>query len=355
MEGASQDLLALLERLAPGTPMREAFGRVIQQGSGLLVVLGDGPSVDAVCTGGFTLDEAHFTPARLAELAKMDGAIVVDDSTTILTRANVHLMPDSSISTDETGSRHRTAERVAKQTGKPVVSISDERAVATLFLGDSKHELENPAQLTAKVNQQLQTLERFRRRLDEAEARATELEITDLMTYRWVVTLLQRAELVARIGEQVERDLVGLGGEGTLARLQLADLVQGVSETRYLVVRDYAKRLTKKTVATTLEALAALPTAELQNPETVAGALGFDHPDLHARPRGLRLLSQVPRLPESVQESVVKHFGDIQKVLRASVEDLSKVNGVGRARAQQLRNFVDRLADFVGQWDEGIG
>lgn len=335
--------------------MREAFGRVIQQGKGLLVVLGDGPTVDAVCTGGFALEDAPFTPARLAELAKMDGAIVVDDSTTTITRANVHLMPDSSISTDETGSRHRTAERVAKQTGKPVVSISEDRAIATLFHGESKHELESPGQLTAKVSSQLSTLERFRRRLDEAETRADELEISDLMTYRWVVTLLQRAELVARIGKQIERDLVGLGGEGTLAKLQLADLLQGVAETRYLVVRDYAKRLTKKTVKTTLDALAALPTAALQEPEAVAGALGFEHPDLHARPRGLRLLSQVPRVPESVQESVVKHFGDVQKLLRASVEDLSKVSGVGRARAQQIWNFLDRLADRVGQMDEGIG
>jgi len=355
MDSTTPELLQLLERLAPGTPMREAFGRVIQQGNGLLVVLGDGSTVDAVCTGGFELDDAHFTPARLAELAKMDGAIVVDDTTTKLKRANVHLMPDSSIATDETGSRHRTAERVAKQTGKPVVSISEDRAVATLFHGDAKHELESPAELTAKVNQQLHTLERFRRRLDEAEVRATELEVTDLMTYRWVVTLLQRAELVARIGEQVERDLVGLGGEGTLARLQLADLMQGVGETRYLVVRDYAKRLTKKTVTSTLDALAALSTNALQDSETVANALGFEHPDLHARPRGLRLLSQVPRVPEAVQEAVVKHFGDLQKLLRASVEDLSKVNGVGRARAQQVWNFMDRLAEVAGQWDEGIG
>jgi len=335
--------------------MREAFGRVIQQGNGLLVVLGDGSEVDSVCTGGFDLLDAQFTPARLAELAKMDGAIVVDDATTRLTRANVHLMPDSSIATGETGSRHRTAERVAKQTGKPVVSISEDRAVATLFHGESKHELESPAELTTKVNQQLHTLERFRRGLDEAETRATELEITDLMTYRWVVTLLQKAELVARIADQVERDLVGLGGEGTLARLQLADLMQGVGETRYLVVRDYAKRLTKKTVAATLDALAGLSTNALQEPETVATALGFEHPDLHTRPRGLRLLSQVPRVPETVQSDVVKHFGDLQRLLRASVEDLSKVSGVGRARAQQLWNFLDRLAELAGQSDDGLG
>lgn len=355
MNGTPSDLLALLQRLAPGNPMREAFGRVIQQGNGLLVVLGDGPTVDEVCTGGFELKNTVFSPARLAELAKMDGAIVVDDSGTLITRANVHLMPDPSITTDETGSRHRTAERVAKQTGKPVVSISEDRAVATLFHGEAKQELESPAELTTKVNQQLHTLERFRRRLDEAEVRATHLEVTDVMTYRWVVTLLQRAELVVRIGEQIERDLVGLGGEGTLGRLQLADLMQGVDEIRYLVVRDYAKRLTSKTVATTLDALAALSTDELQHPVAVAAALGFEHPDLHARPWGLRLLSQVPRIPDPVQEAVVKHFGDLQKLLQASVEELSKVSGVGRARAQDLWNFMDRLAEVAGQRDEGIG
>ncbi len=351
MRETDLELLTTLERLAPGTPLREAFGRIIQHGNGALVVLGHGPGVDAICTGGFQLKDSSFTMARLAELAKMDGAIVVSDDCERILRANVHLIPDPSMPTDETGSRHRTAERAARQTGKPVISISEDRAVATLFFGNEKHELESPQALTGRVNQALQTVERFRRRLDDAEERLTRLEVADLMTYRSVILVLQRAELVNRISAEVRRDSVGLGAEGKLVRLQLADLLQGSDELRVLVVRDYVKKLTKTSVASAIEALETISTEELQDSVLVANALDFDHPDAQASPRGLRLLSQIPRLPESVQEEVARHFGDFHKLLYASVDDLDKVSGVGRTRALQLRRFFDRLTDHHGLLD----
>ncbi len=238
----NSDLLEILHRLAPGSRLRDAFGRIIQHANGALVILGDNELVDSICTGGFVLENAPFSVARLAELAKMDGAIVVSDDGEHITRANVHLMPDAKITTNETGSRHRTAERAAKQTRKPVVSISEDRLVATLFYLDEKHDLESPTLLAAKVNQSLASLERFRRRLDEAEERMTRLEISDTNTYRWVITVLQRAELVIRIADQVERDSVGLGGEATLPLVQLSDMLTGVEELREVVVADYAPR-----------------------------------------------------------------------------------------------------------------
>jgi len=343
--------LQTIQRLAPGTPIRIAFGRIIQEENGALVVLGDGPEVQAICSGGFDLSATEFSSAKLAELAKMDGAIVLDDSWTKILRANVHLLPDSSIATVETGARHRTAERVAVQTGKPVVAVSEDRRVATVFLHEVRQELQDPTDLMASVNQSLSTLERVRRRLDEVEERLTPLEVSDMVTYRRVVVLVQRAELVRRIGDSIEEDLIGLGGAGDLARLQLTDLMQGVVELRDLVVRDYVRPLRVGTVERRLKRLEAIPTAELHEPDAVAEALGFEHLDERAEPLGIRVLNQVPRLPETIRDGVAKHFRSLQKMMSASAADLDSVAGVGKARAQELRRVFDRLQESVRSWD----
>ncbi len=344
-------LLQTLQRLAPGTALRDALSRIIQHRNGALIVLGNGDEVTDICSGGFELTDSDFTPARLAELAKMDGAIVLDDPWQKILRVNVHLLPDPAVPTRETGARFRTAERVARQTGKPVVAVSEDRRTATLFLGGDKHELQSPTALAAEVNQELLTLERFRRRFDEAVERLDRLELADLTSYRAVVQVVQRAELVRRIGQDIEKDAVGLGGEGGLVTLQLADLLHGVSDLRNQVIKDYARPVTAKRFAEALRSLERLPTADLSSPELVAGALGFDHPDTHSRPLGIRLLAQVPRLPDAVREEIVKHFKDFQKMLHASVDDLDEVAGVGRTRALQLRRLFDRMIDSIRVWD----
>lgn len=347
----SDEFLQTIQRLAPGTPIRRAFSRIIQEENGALVVLGDGPEVAAICSGGFDLADSEFSPARLAELAKMDGAVVLDDSWSRILRANVHLLPDPKIGTVETGARHRTAERVAVQTGKPVVAISEDRRVATLFLHELRQELQDPTDLMASVDQSLSTLERFRRRLDEAEERLTPLEVSDLVTFRWVVVLVQRAELVRRIGDSIREDIIGLGGAGDLAHLQLTDLLQGVAELRDLVVRDYVRPLRAGTADRRLARLESVPTAELHEPAAVAEALGFAHLDERAEPLGIRVLDQVPRLPESIRDGVAKHFRSLQKMLAASAAELDAVAGVGKTRAQELRRVLDRIQDSARMWE----
>lgn len=343
--------LQTIERLAPGTPLRRALTRIIQEENGALVVLGSGPEVDGICSGGFNLDDSEFSPARLAELAKMDGAIVLDDTWTRILSANVHLLPDPAIETVETGARHRTAERVARQTGKPVVAVSEDRRVATLFLGERKQELQDPTALTASINQSLSTLERFRRRLDVAAERLTPLEVSGVITYRWVVILVQRAELVRRIGAEIAEEIIGLGGAGALVHLQLADLLQGVVPLRDMVVRDYVRPLRAGTADRKLRTLEAVPTSELHDPEVVASALGFEHLDAHAEPLGVRILGQVPRLPDSVRWQIAKHFRGISKLLDAEANDLAAVSGVGATRARELRSFFDKLQNSVRAWE----
>ncbi|MDX1469369.1 MAG: DNA integrity scanning diadenylate cyclase DisA [Acidimicrobiia bacterium] len=339
-----------LERLAPGTPMRDALERVIQQGKGGLVVLGSSKSVMSASSGGFKLNGTSFTPARLAELAKMDGGIILDDSWGSILRCNVHFVPDGSIPTDETGARHRTAERMAIETGKPVVAVSEGRKVATLFYKDQKIELRSPTDVVAHINQELQSLDRLRSRLDEAESVLTGLELAGLSTYRAAVTVIQRAELVDRLGLTVMAQARTLGDEASIVTLQLSDILSGVEDLRSHVLTDYVKPLRKGSVDRALQRLAELSSPEIEDPARVGKELGFPDLDEPAEARGHRILSKVARLPDPVREEIVRHFGSVTKLLKASEPQLTDVEGVGDARASQLRSFLDRLAASAPDW-----
>lgn len=340
-----------LERLAPGTPMRRALERVIQQGKGGLVVLGDGPKVATASSGGFRLKGASFTPARLAELSKMDGGIVLDDSWNIILEANVHFIPDGAIPTDETGARHRTAERLAVETAKPVVAVSEGRKVATLFFGEEKIELAQPTEVAAHVNQELQSLDRLRNRLDEAENKLTRLEVADLSTYRSAVTVIQRAALVDRLGRLITSRALTLGDEDRIMTLQLNDLLSGVDRTMRLVLQDYLRPLRVNAVRRAIQTVDGFTGSDIEDPVSVGRQLGFPDLDDPAEARGHRVLAQVGRLPDSVREDIVRYFGSLSKVLRANEDQLTVVEGVGETRATQLRSFFDRLQAQSHEWE----
>jgi len=341
--------LQILRTLAPGTPLRNAIELILRQGSGALVVLGYGADVESICSGGFHLNGTDFSPARLAELAKMDGAVVCDGAAEVIYRANVHLIPDPTIATSETGTRHRTAERAAMQTGHPVVVVSEGRSQASLYTRAGKYQLRSPTDLLAQANQNLATLERFRRRLTEVENRLTQLEVDDIATSRDVVLFMQRAALVRRIAANLEHYTVELGRDGKLAQIQLADLVSGLSETALLVYEDYA-RTSPPDPAQPLDLLAVLDTEHLSEPQRVAAQLDLGPLDSLARARGYRILDRVPRLPDAVKRSLVEHFGSLQRLLHATVSELDDVEGVGRTRARQLRHYFDRLLDTNRGW-----
>ncbi len=331
--------------------MRRALDRIIQQGKGGLVVLGSSAEVAVASSGGFKLTGSTFTPARLAELSKMDGGIVLDDTWGTILEANVHFIPDGSLPTDETGARHRTAERLAAETGKPVVAVSEGRKVATLFYEGQKVELAQPAEVAAHVNQDLQSLDRLRGRLDEAENRLIRLEVTGLATYRAAVTVIQRAELVDRLGRMVAARAVTLGDEGRVVVVQLNDLISGVDHTVRLVLLDYVRPIRPGSVERALETLDGLSGSDLEDPSRVGKELGFPDLDDPAEPRGHRVLSQVGRLPDSVRDEIIRHFGSVSRLLRADEEQLLAVEGVGETRARQLRRFFDRLQSSAQEWE----
>ena len=331
--------------------MRRALERIIQQGKGGLVVLGSSDAVSAASSGGFKLNGATFTPARLAELSKMDGGVILDDTWGMILEANVHFVPDGSIHTEETGARHRTAERLAVETGKPVVAVSEGRKVATLFYNHEKMELAQPAEVAAHVNQELQSLDRLRGRLDEAETRLTRLEATGLSTYRSAVTVVQRAALVERLGRLISSRAATLGDEDRIVTFQLNDLLAGVDRTMRLVLQDYLRPLRSGSVQRAIDEIEGLTVIELGDPAQVGKALGFPDLDDPAEARGHRVLSQVGRLPDSVREDIVRYFGTVSKVLRASEDQLLGVEGVGDTRAEQLMSFFERLQAQALEWE----
>jgi len=341
------DALALV---APGCPLREGLERVLLAKRGALVVVGDDASVLSICTGGFLLD-AEFSPHRLSELAKMDGAIVVSADASRIARANVHLMPNPSIATTETGTRHRTAERVAKSIDVPVMSVSAAMGIVTVYRGAERHVLQPAARLHERVNQALQTMHRFRHRFDLAVTALSVLEVEDTVTVRDVIAVLQPAELVVRIAEEIEVSLVELGADGRLLRLQLDELVDGVEEVRQLVVRDYTQTEAPGGAASadSLVELSAVPTESLLDPWRVAASVGLlpTQLDLDAslEPRGFRMLHRLPRFPEAVVDRIVEHFAGLQRIMRASVTELEQVGGVGSHRARTVKEGLARLAE----------
>jgi diadenylate cyclase len=292
-----------------------------------------------------------FSAPRLAELAKMDGGIVLDDTWDRILAANVHFIPDPELPTDETGSRHRTAERLASQTGKPVVSVSEGRRLATLFFDGRKVELARPTVQAARANQDLHTLERLRRRLDDSDERLTLLEVTGLATYRSVVHVLQQGELVRRIGRQIETQTVTLGGEARLIAVQLAELTRGIEQLLTSTLADYLGGRRARFVPEAVESLAFLSDEELEDATLVGKAVGFGELDELARPRGVRLLARVGRLPEATREQLLRHFKTVERLFNSTAQELEQVEGIGEARAAMLRRYFDRWRAAAAAWD----
>ena len=340
----------VLAMVAPGTPLRDGLERILRGRTGGLVVLGLDRSLDNIARGGFAID-SDFTATRLRELAKMDGAIILERDASRILRAYANLVPDPSLPPAETGTRHSTADRVSRQTGIPVISVSKSMNTIAVYVSGRRHVLEESSAILARANQAIATLERYRMRLDEVSGTLSALEIEDLVTVRDVAVVAQRIEMVLRIAAEIEGYVLELGTDGRLLTLQLEELVAGVDQERILVVRDYTPSggRRQRRVEHALEALSALTSSDLLDLTAIARALGYasaeDLLDQPTSPRGYRLLARVPRLPEVIIDRLVTKFATLQRLLAAGIEDLQTVEGVGESRARSVREGLSRLAE----------
>ena len=336
-------LRSALQDIAPGTPLREGLERIQRSHTGGLIVLGVSPELEEMCSGGFDLD-IEFTASRLRELCKMDGAVIIDPTDWRIRKANVQLFPDQSIPTDESGMRHRTAQRTAYQTHLPVLSVSASMRLISIYVGKYHHIVEEPEALLSRANLAVDTLDRYSQRLDEVLQTLTILEMRDSATVRDVATVMQRMEMIRRITSEMNEYLEELGSEGRLLALQVDDLVRGSGSERALVLRDYTRDASA--VSTAEAALSELASDRLVDLAAIANVLGlgvYDPTDLDRtiQPRGVRALSLVPRLPWNVIKDITSHWENLADLREATVEDLQQIEGIGPYRAKLIRETLE--------------
>lgn len=344
-EQEQKELMEILKIMSPGTLLREGLDNILRAKTGGLIVLSDSNAILDMVDGGFSI-KSEYTPAYIYELAKMDGAIVISSDLKRILYANTQLMPNPSITTQETGTRHRTAQRVAKETGDIVVAISQRRNIITVYKDDIKYVLRESSDVLAKANQAIQTLEKYQLVLERVISNLNLLELQDLSTLLDVVTAIQRNEMVMRIVCEIETYICELGNEGRLISMQLGELIKGVEQEGVFLVRDYCSDAEKYLdVYRNIEKLSSVELLDLDMIAKVLGYGGVPLVDNLISTKGYRILNKIPRLPSAIIENLIKHFGELQVVMKASYDELDLVDGVGEARAKTIKNGLRRLKE----------
>ncbi len=348
-----EEILEVLKKIAPGTVLRAGLDNILKAKTGALIVLSENESVMNIVDGGFKLD-VDFTPANIYELCKMDGAIIVSSDIKKILRANVQLVPDSKIKTLETGTRHRTAERVAKQTNEIVICISQRRGIITIFKGDFRYVIKEIDAVNIEANQMLETLEKYKKVFDHTLNVLTEHEFDDIVFLELVANALYRSENVMRMKQEVERTIVELGNEGRLINMQLIELIDNVEQEERQIIQDYMvvnKKRKNKTPDGILEEIRKLDRKGLMDTEKIIKILGYEADnstellDRNVSPRGYRVLNKIPKMPQSVIDKIIDAFGSLQIVANASVSQLDDVDGIGERRAKIINQSLKRLQE----------
>ena len=339
----------VLKMIAPGTPIRDGLENILKAKTGALIVIADTKEVLDLVDGGFELN-VDYTSSRLYELAKMDGAIVISGDFKKILYANTQLIPSSSISTTETGTRHRTAERTAKQTGALVISISQRRSVITIFKENERYVLEDTSKVISKANQALQTVEKYKKVFDNKLATLNEYEFNDIVTLENVINALQRAEMVMKVVEEVKVAIYELGEEGRLLQMQLEELIGGLETEELLIIKDYlVTKNRRKTAEKTLQEIRTLQHEDLIVIDKIAKLLGYEdfdnYKEVGVYTRGYRILNKVPRMPANIVENLVKSFKSFQHILEADLEQLDAVEGIGEVRARTIKQALKRMQE----------
>ncbi|MGM7683937.1 DNA integrity scanning diadenylate cyclase DisA [Cytobacillus sp. Hm23] len=341
----SEQIVAdILKLIAPGTPIREGLDNVLRAKTGGLIVVGYNDKMKKLVDGGFQIN-CQFSPSYLYELAKMDGAIILNELGTKILISNAQLVPDSCIVVSETGMRHRTAERFAKQTGSLVIAISQRRNVITLYKADFRYVLKDIGVILTKANQAMQTLEKYHAVLNQSMTNLGALEFEEQVTFSEVLQVLHRIEMVLRIQNEIISYVTELGSEGRLIRLQMNELVAHIEEEAILLIKDYACEA-KEDIDAILLKIQKLSSSELLDDYLLLKLLGYPQNtniDKGVIPRGYRALYKIPRLPSVVIENLIETFKNMNQIVKASVEQLDEVEGIGEVRARKIKEGLKRI------------
>ena len=340
----------LLKLIAPGTPIRDGLENILRAKTGALLLITDNNDViKEVVDGGFYINE-EYTSSKLYELAKMDGAIVLSGDLKRILYANAQLIPSREIETRETGTRHRTAERTAKQTGELVISISQRRNIITIFKGNSRYILEDTNAVLNKANQGIQTLERYKKVFDNRLSILNEYEFNDIVTLKNVIDVIQRAEMVMRIADEIKKQIYELGEDGRLVKMQLEELIGGLKKEEELIIKDYIAPAKKRRIPEkVIEELSKVQYEEMTRETTIAKLLGYEtfdnYDEVGVYTRGYRISNKIPRMPTNIVENLVVSFKSFQHILAADIESLDDVDGIGEVRARTIKQSLRRMQE----------
>lgn len=346
----AEEMLDILKTLAPGTTLRYGLDNILKAKMGALIVMSGTEEIEKICDGGFTIND-EFNEANIYELAKMDGAIIITKDCKKILKANVQLLPDSKIKTKETGTRHKTAERVAKQTNEIVICISERRGIITIFKGDLRYIINETSSVILRANQTLEALEKYKSVFDNTLNILSEHEFDDIVSLETVANTIYRSEMIMRMEKEVNRDIVELGDEGRLVNMQLEELIANVEQEERKILQDYmlVKKRSLKNPDILLKDIRKIDKKDLVNLEKIIKVLGYDIAvdilDLNVSPKGFRILSKVPKMPLSIIDKLVNTFDNLQGVCSATIEELDDVDGIGEVRAKMIYQSLKRLQE----------
>jgi len=359
-----KDIREILKQVAPGTPLREGIDDIIDGDLGALIVVGYDEKIKKMVDGGFRLN-CRFTPERLYELSKMDGAIIISDDCEEIKYANVHLQVERKFSSEESGTRHRTAQRAGKETGKLVIAISGRKNVVSLYRGEEKYKLKNLAVVMEEANQAIRTLERYKTVLDDELDNLTIFELDDLVTFNEVCTVLQRFEMLRRIEKEFLSSIAELGSEGRLISMQYEELMHGVKEEEVDFLRDYSQQINalreeysdydskeyavdeEMIIEGIHEHLSELSQELVLSKEEFLVALGYPRSkglDTEVRTKGYRVLGKISKISKE-RNKLISIYQNLSKLQEATEEELSA--SLSRIKIKALKKGIEKLKSTI--------
>ena len=328
--------LDVLGKLSPGKGLRIALDDILEGETGALIVV-DCPALRDLMDGGFRIN-TKCTPQKIAELAKMDGAIVLSDDMKRILMANVLLVPDSKIATNETGTRHKAAERTAKHTGTIVVAVSERRSKITLFYEDKKYILENSEHLLRRATETLHILEKQREIFDDILKNLNILEITKLVSVADVCAVLQRIEVILKMMDTMKRYLTELGNQGVIIRMRVKELSKDMEALEEAILRDYSNK--PQNIKKLLDNISFEGVIDT---ESLSRILFESSSDTQIIPKGYRMLEKL-NLTEKEVKTLIYNFEHLPGIVEASHEDLNKVlKGKAEHFKKELENIKEQI------------
>lgn len=328
--------LDILKKLSPGTSLRVGLNDIVSGRMGALIIVENSNSLN-IFKGGFKIN-CKFTSKRLAELAKLDGAIILSENFEKIIYANTLLIPDSSLDTAETGTRHQAAERIAKQTGGLTIAVSEKRGKISVYYGNSRYVLQDTEQLLRRATETLQILEKQREIFDELSMNLNILEITSLVSIFDVCAILQRIEMIKKMANIINEYIVELGREGIIVRMRMKELTKGIEQKEEFIVRDYNQKFNK-----VRHFFDNLSFDGLLDVENISRLLFGGPSETKILPKGYRILDKTSLNANEIK-NLVNNFKNLEEIFNADEDSLKRII---KNHTESFKKELDSLKEQI--------